>query len=398
MLPWISAQDYCKRRWVQEKNEQTFNRERGIRADPFAPVNQRSMAKVSKILRSRLARETEQKGAGHPDANLLAALAENTLMKQERATVLSHLAGCADCREYLAIASRVVETESATSVGAANNARVRRFSPVWRWVSGAAVGLGLVAVIWQFRNAPPPSGRNQESSPAIMPGNAERPVVSAMLKMQSESAASQLAKAKSPKLARRSSKTAEPATAASKANLDETEKLMRFRVPEEKSAAPAVSAFDSNSTQAQRKDITVPGDERFRSLSARVARESPVQPNVAWSINASAGTSGTMRGSVQRSLDGGNTWEVVSVSDRVDFRAVAANGSNIWAGGSEGALFHSDDGGLHWVQLQVAEANLKLRGTIVSIDMRRPPRIAVTTSFGEEWISTNEGLDWRRSQ
>jgi Photosynthesis system II assembly factor YCF48 len=388
---------------VQEKNERTFYKKSAIRADPFAPVNRPSMANLSKMLRSRLARDTEQKDAGHPDANLLAAFAENTLMKQERAAVLTHLVRCPDCREYLAIASRVVETESPASLGAGTHPRAHSFSPAWRWAAGAAVALGVVAVIWQLRIGPPAGAQNQESPAAIMPANAENPAISAMLKMQTETAASQLAKAKSPKLARRSSKPAEvPPTAvskaipaASKANLDQTENLMRFRVPEEKSAEPAASAFDSNSTQAQRKDIAI--DQRFGSVSTRLARESPVRANVLWSINASPSTSGNMRGSVQRSFDGGNTWEVVAVSDSVNFRAVAAEGLNVWAGGSDGALFHSSDRGLHWAQVQVAEGNVELRGTIVSIDTHKPSQITVKTDLGEEWISVDGGLHWRRS-
>jgi hypothetical protein len=363
------------------------------------------MANLSKILRLRLAREAEQQGGEHPDANLLAAFAENALMKQERATVLTHLARCPDCREYLAIASRAVESESPAALGAATHGPVHRFSPVWRWASGAAVALGVVAVMWQFHIGPPAGAQNQESPAAIMPANAQNPAISAMLKMQTETAASQLAKGKSPKPARRSSKPADvPPTAvskaipaASKANLGQTENLMRFRVPEEKSAEPAASAFDSNATQAQRKDIAIPTDQRFGSLSTRLARESPVRANVLWSINASPGTSGNMRGSVQRSFDGGNTWEIVPVSGGVDFRAVAAEGSNVWAGGSDGALFHSSDRGLHWAQIQVAEANVELRGTIVSIDTLKPSQITLRTDLGEQWISVDEGLHWRRS-
>lgn len=390
---------------MQEKNERTFHRKGAIRADPFAPVNQRSMANLSKIVRSRLARGAEQQGGDHPDANLLAAFAENTLMEQERATVLTHLAQCPDCREYMAIASRVVETQPPAALRAWTHPRRHRFSPVWRWASAAAVALGVFAVIWQFRIGPPPSAQNQESPAAIMPAKAESPAVFAMLKMQTETAASQLAKAKIPKLARRSSKPAQvpptaaskPIPAASKANLDRTENLMRFRVPEEKSAEPAISAFDSNSTQARRKDIAIPADRHFGSLSTRLARESLVRGNVLWSINASPGTSGNMRGSVQRSLDGGNTWEIVPVSESVDFRAVAAEGSNVWAGGSDGALFHSSDRGLHWAQIQVAEANIQLGGTIVSIDVRKPSQITVKTDLGEEWMSVDGGLHWRRS-
>lgn len=415
MSPSISAQGCWKRRLVQEENERPFNREGRIQADPSAPLNQPSMAKLPKIVRSRLARETEQKGAGHPDVNLLAAFAEKTLSKGERTTVLTHLARCADCREYLAIASRVVETES-SAAGSGNKTYVRRFSPVWRWVSGTAVAFSVLAIIWQFRIGLPPGAQNQKSSAAVMPARVASPGTSVISKMQSETAALEIRKLKNPKLPGRSRKPAQvPPTAASRsigteanANLERTEELMRLRVPEEKSAAPAATAFDSNSiqgssgerssAQARHEDITIPSSHRFRSLAAHLAGASPVEPNVVWSINASAGTSGNAHGSIQRSLDGGKTWEVVPVADSVDFRAVAANESNVWAGGSEGALFHSSDNGVHWEAIQIAEANANLRGAIVGIDAQKLPRIAVITSLGEEWISMDGGLHWRRSR
>jgi photosystem II stability/assembly factor-like uncharacterized protein len=87
----------------------------------------------------------------------------------------------------------------------------------------------------------------------------------------------------------------------------------------------------------------------------------------------------------------------VPVSDSVDFHAIAVDGSNVWAGGSERALFHSSDGGLHWTEIEVAEAKVELLGTIVSIDTRKPPQIAVKTDLGQEWISMDGGLHWRRS-
>jgi photosystem II stability/assembly factor-like uncharacterized protein len=99
---------------------------------------------------------------------------------------------------------------------------------------------------------------------------------------------------------------------------------------------------------------------------------------------------------VQRSTDGGQTWETVHVSDNVDFRTAAADGLDVWAGGTDGALFHSLDGGLHWGQIEVADANTQLRGTIVSIDTRKSPQIAITTNLGETWISMDGGWHWRR--
>ena len=62
------------------------------------------MIKLPKIVRSRLAQKMAETSAAHPDPNLLAAFAENSLLARERASVIVHLAECADCRESLALA------------------------------------------------------------------------------------------------------------------------------------------------------------------------------------------------------------------------------------------------------------------------------------------------------
>jgi hypothetical protein len=41
----------------------------------------------------------------HPDANLLAAFTENRLGGREREDLLAHLAGCADCRQIVALST-----------------------------------------------------------------------------------------------------------------------------------------------------------------------------------------------------------------------------------------------------------------------------------------------------
>ena len=68
---------------------------------------------VSKIIRSRLRQKAVQPPDGHPDPNLLAAFAERNLLARERADVSAHLAECADCREYLALAFATLEPEAA---------------------------------------------------------------------------------------------------------------------------------------------------------------------------------------------------------------------------------------------------------------------------------------------
>jgi hypothetical protein len=357
------------------------------------------MAKISKIVRSSLARGTLEKSADHPDANLLAAFAENRLYKRERAAVVNHLAQCTDCREYLALASSGAGTESSAVVGSATDRRVRHFSPVWRWASGAAVALCVLAVVWQVRVQLPPAAQSQKSSPVVPAAKSGSPAASAMSKNELETAKDQALSVAKPKPAKPSSKPIRkelrPAEeqAGSQVNLPMAMKSESSRV------TPAVPSPDLQSAQAfsaERSRVPMPANQSFRVLRGHLALRSPAEPNALWSINAAPGTASNARGMVQRSTDGGQTWETVHVSDNVDFRTAAADGLDVWAGGTDGALFHSLDGGLHWGQIEVADANTQLRGTIVSIDTRKSPQIAITTNLGETWISMDGGWHWRR--
>ena len=129
-------------------------------------------------------------------------------------------------------------------------------------------------------------------------------------------------------------------------------------------------------------------------VARRAMAKVSATPGVLWSINASPETAGNPYGVVQRSADRGKTWESVALNERVNFRAVAASGDDVWAGGSGGVLFHSPDGGVHWVEITVAGENSTLTGTIVSIDAHDPAQIRITTNSRERWMSTDHGRHW----
>jgi len=99
------------------------------------------MQEVPKIVLKRL---QETLGAGtHPDANLLTAFAEQSLVESERARVMEHLAYCSDCREVVALALPVTEATAVTT--STSTSRSAWFHwPVLRWGVGAA---GIVAII-----------------------------------------------------------------------------------------------------------------------------------------------------------------------------------------------------------------------------------------------------------
>ena len=78
------------------------------------------------------------------------------------------------------------------------------------------------------------------------------------------------------------------------------------------------------------------------------------------------------------------------------FRAVAASGSEVWAGGSWGLLCHSLDGGNHWTRIVPSAAGASLTGDILSIEFPDPQHGKLSTSTSETWITTDDGGTWQK--
>jgi len=137
----------------------------------------------------------------------------------------------------------------------------------------------------------------------------------------------------------------------------------------------------------------------------------------------------TSTGALQRSLDQGVSWQAIDVianpesstnatslqisannsrAKRKDaqalkrdapaplFRAVAANGAEVWAGGSGGALYHSQDAGDHWTRIVPAAASATLTGDILSLEFPDPQHGKVSTSAAEIWITSDDGQTWQK--
>jgi len=139
-----------------------------------------------------------------------------------------------------------------------------------------------------------------------------------------------------------------------------------------------------------------------------------------WSINAMGG--------LQRSLDQGKSWQDVDVTGAAEagsgvnmrmamkdsgkraqvksksdmknapvvFRAVAANGPDVWAGGSGGHLYHSTDAGAHWVQVVPSWSGMQLTSDIVSLQFADPPQGRIVTSSNEIWTTADAGQTWQK--
>jgi len=119
------------------------------------------MPEVPKIVHDRL-RAAALAGA-HPEADVLAAFAEQALSATEREGVVVHLAACRDCREVLALSIPALETVARPMVAAEQipaAASNRTISHPPRWLSwpnlhwaAAAAGVVVVASVLMLRHS-----------------------------------------------------------------------------------------------------------------------------------------------------------------------------------------------------------------------------------------------------
>ena len=119
---------------------------------------------------------------------------------------------------------------------------------------------------------------------------------------------------------------------------------------------------------------------------APTASLAPPQPT-RWEI--------TEGGQLQRWTPGAQ-WTRVLADQPVSFKVVAVVGSEVWTGGSDGALFHSTDGGEHWTRVALVANGQPAQGNIRSIRFDTPAAGQVTTDSGETWSTSDGGKTWSR--
>ena len=109
------------------------------------------MTEVPKIVYDRLRAALPEQA--HPDADLLAAFAEQAISATERDGVLQHLALCGDCREVVALAlpaADIVSPQTAdtdgvrTTLSRAGAPAPHKLSLAWPSLRWAALAAGVV--------------------------------------------------------------------------------------------------------------------------------------------------------------------------------------------------------------------------------------------------------------
>lgn len=78
------------------------------------------------------------------------------------------------------------------------------------------------------------------------------------------------------------------------------------------------------------------------------------------------------------------------------FRTVAAAGTEVWAGGSNGALYHSLDAGTRWIRVAPVSGAVRLTGDIVALEFSDSQHGRLTTSASEVWTTADDGQTWQK--
>jgi hypothetical protein len=175
-----------------------------------------------------------------------------------------------------------------------------------------------------------------------------------------------------------------------------------------KPVPPGIEGDDRNDLQkALKKTQTVPQNTPHDTKTAAITVAAAQQPkdltsaaslssssgstsasNVAWAING---------GVLKRSLDHGQTWQSTLHSDH-PLLCYASHGQSkdVWAGGQAGALYHSSDGGVTWIQLQPEVQGKALTSNITLIDLPGLDSLGITVSTAnhEVWSSADGGSTW----
>lgn len=416
------------------------------------------MQDVPKFVLKRLQERTDR--GSHPDADILTAFAEQSLVESERTRVMDHLASCSECREVVTLTLPATDdVVASTSTRAA-----RSVWSGWTLLRWGVVTAGIVAItsvgILQYRQR----HLKDQGLTAVLTAQNERSA-SAELAHQPPPTSSELQEI------RPRTKTAERAETQKNAQsnrqnnlaIDNSRRLNRiFPSPRSQYGAasgigggassgsggqatagaklapspsvgrqPAVPPSSSETVEVEAQAAAAaPGTEN--QLSDQLVQDQNQQPSEGrsskdlqaakapprWSINSD--------GRLQRSLDAGNTWvdidpgvasgsatvviqaentnAVAKANKKVKtqtiagagFRALAAFGTEVWAGGSTAMLYHSDDSGAHWTRVLPSSSGVTLTGDVTSIEFSDPQHGRITTSSGEVWTTAEGGQIWRR--
>jgi putative zinc finger protein len=404
------------------------------------------MTGLPKFVRDQMGRSPAP--PSHPDADLLTAFSENALSGKERQQIVEHLTACSDCREIIFLSQpETVETQTVLAP------KTRRFT--WMaWTSVAAVVVVVASAVIiqreQITKIQPPvtvattttplpaetkSADSSNEFAYAAPTAGEKDREDKDRKKEMAARASDM-KALKPKAAPESLVTSKttaadesfavlprsippPAPSAPGLNqnaiVGETISQQKATGPEQRNVSgqlqqqAQVSSNQpqgpSNSANANSANLANMNDNLARAEAAPAAK---VQKKQARVDSLRAGVTGyavgapltqpaarahwqiSSTGALERSYIA-DQWTPVLAETGAKFHVVSVIGNTIWAGGENGALYTSRDGGSTWTPVKVDTAE-----TITSIHFSDDSHGTLQTSNGLTWKTSDGGKTWEK--
>lgn len=322
------------------------------------------------------------------DAETLAEWADDGLSVRERAAVEAHAADCARCQALLAA---MVKTAPAAPAAAAS----WRMPAVTWLIPAAAVAAALV--VWVVVPGRGPIQQTEGPVSAIAEV-ATAPASAAKSSSSPETEAKSLGRVVAP--AGAPEITTQPSTAA-EATRDALAK------DKESSALDKVTASTNATARSDAAASSVNGPGAAPQAAGRVPASPPPSAVLAERNSAAArlgapetlivSTNPSSRwrivpgGNVQRSADGGSTWQLQQTGAAVTLAAGASPSPSVcWLVGPDGIVLLSTDD-RSWRRIPFPEAT-----PLVSVSAEDDRTATVTTVDGRKFSTTDGGLTWER--
>ncbi|HZP24550.1 MAG TPA: YCF48-related protein [Terriglobales bacterium] len=377
--------------------------------------------------RKALARQAAAEA--HPSADLLSGFVEHALSAAEKERVTTHLASCAECREVVFLAGAAAAEEQQTRQEHPAAAAARRLPwASWKWLAPALATVAIVAGIIVERSLIP-SNAKPHAPASTVAMNAPQPALptannaadEVIMKRAQPAAASrprqmQTRKATPPERETQLDRSRAPAQQAVLEKKNKTADAEAAAPP-----PPAITAEAATAPGSTVKSATAANEVNLQSAGRNeiTAKALPsTAPSAAAAPRESAKTSGAISGAfgaglalarrdtpaalrwritddghLERSSTPGE-WTRVLAELPISFHSVAVIGSDVWAGGSDGALFHTSDGGEHWSRVELTSGGQTEAGNIQSIRFNTPLQGSVITNSGATWSTSDGGKTW----
>jgi hypothetical protein len=331
----------------------------------------------------------------HPDADVLTAFAEGSLLERERHSVLGHLARCAECREVLSLSAvDLPQPAPELELVAAAAPFVVNRSPrpkLYAWLPWAAVAAGIVGacgVALHYEELRLAQGRlvaRQQAtapvaSPAVEPYPAPAPSREVEPRKPAHSATPQPQHAPPEKQL-----ATEPDAVREKAN------AAQFRMPESPIRGKAISNQPPTAAAEQSTNLSAPTPlQNASAFTNRVTENSLASTPAAtiarahWRIND--------QGQPERSF-GDGVWQPVLPGEKYRMRVLSVSNGEVWVGGEDERVYRSRDEGVTW-QPVTLPAKGGSSHTIVHIGFESPLAGTIEAADGTIWTTDDGGNTW----